>query len=80
MIYLIENGRVKMWTNKPEIDLTWNDVDICRSKSFEMRFARLGVAEEERKMLVEVVVMKKKHSGLVYSNEIEKRLKELIIY
>jgi hypothetical protein len=79
MIYLIENGKVKMWTNKPEIDLTWTEVDISRAKAFEIRFARLGLKEDERKIFIEVIVMKKKHSGLVYSDEIEKRLKDLLI-
>jgi hypothetical protein len=79
MIYLIENGKSVVWVNKPDMDYTWNDIDISRAKTYEMRLMRLGMKEEERKMLVEVIVMKKKHSGLIYSDEIEEKIKELIL-
>ena len=79
MEYLTENGKVHNWKNKPEIDLTWNEIDIKRMKTYEMRFLRLGIEEEERNNYVYIAVMKKKHSGLIYSDEIEKKLKTLII-
>lgn len=77
--YLFENGKKYVWINKPEIDYTWNNVDICRAKTYELRLIRLGINEEERKMIIPMIVMKKKHSGLVYSDEIEEKIKSVLI-
>ena len=79
MIYLFENGKKVAWINKPEFDFTWNRFDINRAKTFEMRLIRLGISEEERKQYVPILVMKKKHSGLVYSDEIEEKIKSMLI-
>ena len=77
--YLFENGKKISWINKPEIDYTWNSIDISRAKTFELRLIRLGMNEEERKMIIPMIVMKKKHSGLVYSEEIEEKIKSVMI-
>jgi hypothetical protein len=79
MDLLFENGVVHNWVSKPDFDYTMNVVDIARAKTFEMRFRRLGLDEKKRKVFVMLAVMKKKHSGLVYSDEIEKELKTLLI-
>ena len=79
MDLLFENGSVYNWIVKPDFDLTINSVDIARAKTFEMRFRRLGLEDKKRKVFVMLAVMKKKHSGLIYSEEIEKELKTLLI-
>ncbi len=77
--YLFENGKKYSYINKPDIDFTWNSIDITRAKTFELRLIRLGMNEEERKMIIPMIVMKKKHSGLVYSEEIEEKIKSVMI-
>ena len=77
--YLFENGKKFGWINKPEIDYTWNKLDITRARTFELRLIRLGMNEEERKMIIPMIVMKKKHSGLVYSDEMEEKIKSILI-
>ncbi len=79
MEVLFENGVVYNWVSKPDFDLTMNSVDIARAKTFELRFKRFGLDEKKRKVFVMLAVMKKKHSGLVYSDELEKELKPLLI-
>lgn len=79
MVYLLINGKKYEWTNKPDEDHTWNSVDKFRAKTYEMRFRRLGLSIDDCSSYVYIAVMKKKHSGLVYSSDIETRLKTLLI-
>jgi hypothetical protein len=80
MILLFENGAVHNYSNlEYMVDPTWNELDKALAKTFEMRFKRLGLKESERMQLVMMIVLKKKHSGLLYSEEIENKLKTLLI-
>ena len=60
------------------MDPTWTEEDIARARTLDLRWIRLGVSHEDRAKLIPVAVWKQKFSGLVYSFEIEEKLKTLL--
>ncbi len=77
---LICGNSISPWCVKPDGDMTWNRVDWGRARSLEIRFHRLGVKEEERRVLIPAAVWRSKYPGMRFADDIMKRLDELCFH
>jgi hypothetical protein len=77
---LICGNSISPWCVKPDGDMTWNSADWGRAQSLEIRFHRLGVNEEERRMLIPSAVWRAKYPGIRLAHDIMKRLDELCFH
>ena len=77
---LICGNSISPWCVKPDGDMTWNTADWGRAQSLEIRFHRLGVNEEERRMLIPSAVWRAKYPGIRLAHDIMKRLDELCFH
>jgi hypothetical protein len=74
---LSRGGTLIRWMVRAEGDATWTETDVARAGTLEARWKMLGVSEEERRRLIPCAVWKARFPGLVYPDEIMKRLEEL---
>ncbi len=56
----------------------WNQDDINRAITYQVRFTALGVPEDRRRWLVPMAVWRRKNMGIRYDDAIEEELNELI--
>jgi hypothetical protein len=75
--FLLCGNSMRPWCIKPDGDTTWNHSDWVRAQTLEIRFHRLGVNEAERRILVPAAVWRMKWPGMVFSDTIMNRLREL---
>jgi hypothetical protein len=76
---LRRGGKLIRWIIKAEGDMTWTEADSARAGTLEARWKMLGVSEEERQRLIPCAVWMRRYPGLVYPDEIMKRLEELAV-
>ena len=77
---LVCGNSISPWCVKPDGDMTWNAEDWGRAQSLEIRFHRLGVSENERRMLIPAAVWRVKYRGLQFQDDIMRRLDELCFH
>jgi len=74
---LSRGGKLIRWLVKTESDITWTDTDVSRAGTLEARWKMMGISEEERRRLIPCAVWIARFPGLVYPEEIMKRVEEL---
>lgn len=74
---LSRGGKLIRWFVRVEGDTTWTDDDNARAGTLEARWKMHGISEDERRRLIPCAVWKQRFPGLVYPDEIMKRLEEL---
>jgi hypothetical protein len=77
-MYINVNKICKSYNILPS-DETWTDSDHNSAVNFELRLSRLGIPENERKILVPCYIMIRKSPGTLYPTEIMERLYSLSI-
>jgi hypothetical protein len=77
---LVCGNSISPWCVKPDGDMTWNRGDWGRAQTLEIRFHRLGVKEEERRVLIPAAVWRTKYPGMRFADDIMKRLDELCFH
>lgn len=76
---LSRGGTLTQYLVRPDGDETWSADDWGRAMALEARWTTLGVSEEERRRYIPCAVLLAKFPGIVYSDNIMKRLDELSI-
>lgn len=74
---LSRGGKLMRWLVRAEEDMTWTETDVARAGTLEARWKMLGVSEDERRRLIPCAVWMARYPGLVYPEDIMKRVEEL---
>ena len=74
---LSRGGKLMRWLVKAEGDITWTETDMARAGTLEARWKMRGVSEEERRRLIPCAIWISRFPGLVYPEDVTKRLKEM---
>ncbi len=75
---IARGGKLHPWIVRPATDPSWSPADNGRAATLEVRYAALGVREEERRRLVPCAVVKARWPETRFTADIEARLAELV--
>jgi len=75
---MLVRGSMSRWIVKPDGDVTWSEDDWGTANTLEARWKALGLSEDERRRLLPCAIWMKKFPGVVYSDDIMKRLGVLL--
>ena len=74
---MLVRGKITNWFIQPDHDDTWNDEDWSRARTLEARWIAKGLTEEERRRLLPCAVWRKKFPGILFHEDIMKRLRSV---
>ena len=76
---MLSRGTLTQYILKPDGDQTWSTEDWSRAKTLEARWRSLGVSEDDRRRFIPCAVLVAKFPGIVYPDNVMKRLNELSV-
>jgi hypothetical protein len=76
---LVRGNNITPWLLRAEGAPVWSSADWGRAATLEARWKTLSVREDERRRLIPCAVWRAKFPGLIFTDDIMTRLKELEI-